>query len=412
MNNEIVAFADQLDMFASCQDIVERAAPDKFVLLKYGPNKYQRDGVVGVFEFTPEIAEQIVSDHQEKNRNLVVDFEHGTLNPNAASQGDSPAAGWIEGFEIADEGLVALVKNWSDKGRMRLENGEYRYSSPVIRFADKDKTIPCGIQSVALTNHPAIYSNDALVAANDLSNPKEKPMDKNEQMQAQMTSVKDYKDGIDDLKDGLEQSLSDLAELAKGDEEAEKKVQEFSDGLFTPEVELVATETGNGIGSLLGLSDDSSNEDVATEAKALVAIKEEAASFLKLHDKGTFDDVNIMFSEKESAMNEKNAELEKQVAMNDAEKVVEAEMSKPKCKISESMKTWAIKLAVDDRGKFDEWLTKAPVALSDSAEPADKIVALSEKDHLSSIDKETAKAFGMSDAELAAVKAPKEEDTK
>ena len=408
MDKENVAFADTVDMFASCQEIVEREAPDKFVLLKFGPNKYQRDGVVGVFEFTPEIAQQIIDDHQERDRNLVVDFEHGTMNPHAASQGDSPAAGWIEGFEICDDGLVALVKNWTDKGRDRLQNGEVRYSSPVLRFADKEKTIPCAIQSVALTNHPAIYGNEALVAANDFSNSKEEPMDKNETLQAGMTVVKTYKEGIDEMKDGLEQSLNDLTDIAKGDVESEKQVQEFADGLFGEGLEPFAdgdekpsealTDTED-VSKLLGLSDDTSKEDVATEVKSLVAIKDKMTDFLKLHDKDNLDDVNILFAEKETTMKEEKEGLEQKLALSDATSLVESLMSEPKCKIPESMKDWAIDLAVKDRKKFDEWHDKAPQAFSDPAEPADTMV---EQEALpSNADKEVASAFGMSTEELA-----------
>lgn len=193
---KITAFADDIPIETSMsfgnQDSQEGVCPKKFVLLKFGKNRYTMAGRdPEEFDFTPEMAQKIIEEFDGRGRDLVIDYDHGTLNP-AKYTGDAPASGWVEKMEMDPEkGLVAVVKKWQPKATERMQNGEYRYFSPVLMMDRMAKT-PNAIQSIALTNHPAIHNVDALVAANDLS-------DKNARKELNET----FKKTISDMRDGL-----------------------------------------------------------------------------------------------------------------------------------------------------------------------------------------------------------------
>jgi phage I-like protein len=194
--NRITAFADDIPIETSMsfgnQDSQEGVCPKRFVLLKFGKNRYTMAGKdPEEFDFTPDMAQKIIDEFDGRGRDLVIDYDHGTLNP-AKYTGDAPASGWVEKMEMDPErGLVAVVKKWQPKATERMQNGEYRYFSPVLMM-DKMKKHPNAIQSIALTNHPAIHNLDALVAANDLSN-------KNARKELNET----FKKTISDMRDGL-----------------------------------------------------------------------------------------------------------------------------------------------------------------------------------------------------------------
>jgi hypothetical protein len=143
----------------------KRAVPKNFVLLKYGLNDYTIDGEDGVFNLEPLDAKAIVAEFNKRGKHLVIDYDHGTIKKDAAVRGDAPASGWIKRMMLTPVG-IEVETSWTDKARDYLGNGEYRYHSSVIQFDKKTKR-PKAIQSVALTNHPAVHGSEALVAAND-----------------------------------------------------------------------------------------------------------------------------------------------------------------------------------------------------------------------------------------------------
>jgi len=222
--------------FGDVCEMMKREAPMRFRVVKFGNNAFTKSDNQGSFEFTPELAEMIVNEFKKRGKDIVIDFEHGTLNQNAAANGDAPAAGWGGNLEVDEDGLYVVISNWTDKGKNRLESGEYRYHSPVFKF---DQGRPCALHSIALTTHPALHDLDALVAANDTEG--EMDMDVQEEKQDEVTVdyFSDVKDAISEMKkvsdeiaDSMHELLEEAFEHASSDEAVLKDLQEFSDSMF------------------------------------------------------------------------------------------------------------------------------------------------------------------------------------
>jgi phage I-like protein len=85
----------------------------------------------------------------------VIDYEHQTLLKEQNGQ-PAPAAGWFKGMEWREGvGLFGLSVEWTPKAAQAIQEGEYRYISPVIRF-NPDTGRVTGLTMAALTNYAGI----------------------------------------------------------------------------------------------------------------------------------------------------------------------------------------------------------------------------------------------------------------
>ncbi len=109
------------------------------------------------FEVDRESLAAIVEAFNARGIDLVVDYEHQSLNG-----GRAPAAGWIKELETRDDGLWARVE-WTAQAQEYLRQKEYRYFSPVLKL-DPDTRKPMALLNVALTNVPAMKGASPLVA--------------------------------------------------------------------------------------------------------------------------------------------------------------------------------------------------------------------------------------------------------
>ena len=107
----------------------------------------------------------MIASWESHKTELVVDYEHNSLNPFVER---SPAAGWVEGIELREDGVYALVR-WTENARSLIEGREYRYISPVI-LLDEDTSEAIALHSVALVNTPAIDGMQPLAASSTASN--------------------------------------------------------------------------------------------------------------------------------------------------------------------------------------------------------------------------------------------------
>lgn len=222
------------------------AAPAAFDVLRMGKNKYTKNGKAGEFELSAGDLKEIVGRFGSLGRDLVVDFDHSTLNSEQASLGNAPAAGWVE-LAVSDDGsgVLAKVKKWTDKAKGLLEKGEYRYISPVIQF-DKDSNgilRPMGIQSIALTNHPAIHNSMPLMAASDIF---QEPVveagpdpETASLVQQHEYLIKELKDSLDENQKLLHENICALSDYGKRHPMIQEKVQTFIDGVFASEIEAI-----------------------------------------------------------------------------------------------------------------------------------------------------------------------------
>lgn len=110
----------------------------------------------------------IAAFEKEKAGELPIDYDHGFFK-----KGTSKAGGWIKRlFKKGTDELWASVE-WVHKTAQQIKDGEYRYISPEIMFADKDeKGNPTGPRLIAasLTNRPFIPGMQPMMADNDKTN--------------------------------------------------------------------------------------------------------------------------------------------------------------------------------------------------------------------------------------------------
>lgn len=84
-----------------------------------------------------------------------IDYEHQTLAAEKNGK-PAPASGWAQRFEWRDgEGLFAVDMQWTARAKQMIEQGEYRYLSPVLVY-NKHTGEVLGVINAALTNVPAL----------------------------------------------------------------------------------------------------------------------------------------------------------------------------------------------------------------------------------------------------------------
>jgi phage I-like protein len=98
--------------------------------------------------------EAILAAFRGQNHDLVIDYEHQSLQGSVA-----PAAGWIKNLEVRGDGALYAEIEWTEMAAGYIKNKEYRYLSPTI-LTDGAKAV--GLHSVALTNTPAMHGAKAL----------------------------------------------------------------------------------------------------------------------------------------------------------------------------------------------------------------------------------------------------------
>jgi hypothetical protein len=137
----------------------------EFLLIPFGKIELDRPLTGADFTFTREHAEAAVRWFEAMERKLAIDYEHQTFDRfNTRGDGLSPAAGWIGGLEVRDDGLWATNVTWTERAESLLRSGEYRYFSPVIFWSDETHAELIGLGPVALTNDPAMRGVSSLAA--------------------------------------------------------------------------------------------------------------------------------------------------------------------------------------------------------------------------------------------------------
>lgn len=88
----------------------------------------------------------------------LVDYDHLSDDQTQSTE----AAGWIDGLTLRHDGLYGHIR-WTDTGRAAIENGRYRFISPVWNYAVGDEAgdgsvevYPTQLIEAGLTNKPNI----------------------------------------------------------------------------------------------------------------------------------------------------------------------------------------------------------------------------------------------------------------
>lgn len=115
------------------------------------------------WNLTAERGRQIASVLNSRKVDMVIDYEHGTLDAQKTGK-PAPASGWIKSFEYVDGvGLCAAEYQWTAMAQGFIDKEEYRYLSPVFTYTPTGDVT--GLLCVALTNTPNLDELPALLAA-------------------------------------------------------------------------------------------------------------------------------------------------------------------------------------------------------------------------------------------------------
>lgn len=116
------------------------------------------------FVLTPDVAARLVARLRARANDIVVDYEHQTINAEQNGK-PAPAAGWIDPQSIEyrpGSGLYASVR-WTPAAGAHIKADEYRYLSPVLAYHPQTGEL-LNILHVALTNFPAVDGMTAVEA--------------------------------------------------------------------------------------------------------------------------------------------------------------------------------------------------------------------------------------------------------
>lgn len=143
-------------------------APDRIPLHPFG--EFVGNGIVFIYdEASLEMARKAL---EERGVPWVLDFHHQTVRVEEGGAAEAPAAGFITGLELGEDGFVYGVVTWSETGRERVSRGEYAYVSPVLLYDPTPDGMGrhrvLGYHSFALTNNPGIRFQKRIEAEADM----------------------------------------------------------------------------------------------------------------------------------------------------------------------------------------------------------------------------------------------------
>ncbi|MBF0589711.1 MAG: hypothetical protein HQL53_11350, partial [Magnetococcales bacterium] len=182
---------------------------------------------------TQETAQTVIADFEASKTDFLIDFEHQTIHTEWNGQ-PAPAAGWGKRLTWRDDGLWLEEVEWTPEARKMIENGAYRYLSPVMNYLPGSGIVQ-RVLHAAVTNNPALDGLGELqnrVAAryqNNHPQPKpDNPMDK-ETQQALCQAL-----GLENDADDAAISTA-LTEMKTRTESLESQVASLTSGPDTQE---------------------------------------------------------------------------------------------------------------------------------------------------------------------------------
>lgn len=310
-----VIYVDEL-IACTTDGIKVDGVPTEIKILPLGLVKTQK----GDFNVDDESVDMIIKQFKDRQLDLVIDYEHQTLENIQA-----PAGGWIKDIYKGDGCLIAKV-DWTSKAKEYLTNKEYKYLSPVVIVRKKDNKAT-SIHSVALTNTPAIDGMYAIVNSNkvQLSKGETNMISKELALLLGLTETATE----DEIKEAIGKLVNATKEDKKDDPKSEEVVEENKDKCDT---QVVANSV---VLELLGLKEGAKTEEVAATIMAL-----------KAGDIKTAQEVLV---------------LKEKIANREADESVSKALKEGK--ITAAQKEWAKAYALKDSEGFKNFVDKAPVVV-------------------------------------------------
>lgn len=140
----------------------ELVPPVEFQIFKAGINETHKGPVL----FDKAAATKVMAVYEEMGHRVVIDYVHQAVSDPPV---DAPAAGWMD-LEVREGGLWATKVEWTEKASAQLKAKEYCFFSPTIGMEeaqDGDRLCmrPTTLLTVSLTNIPAMYGLEPLIAS-------------------------------------------------------------------------------------------------------------------------------------------------------------------------------------------------------------------------------------------------------
>jgi phage I-like protein len=128
----------------------------EFRILPIGKFRPQDNRPLSVpWNLTRERGQQLAALAMQRSMDYVIDYEHQTLHKEKNGQ-PAPAAGWFKSLDMRADGLYVVDARWTAAAKRMIQDGEYRFVSPVFRF-DRNTGDVLSLESLALTNDPALH---------------------------------------------------------------------------------------------------------------------------------------------------------------------------------------------------------------------------------------------------------------
>lgn len=303
-------------LYVCATESVEVAGvPEEIKILPLGMVHSQK----GDFTVDDESFELIRKQFKSRKLDLVIDYEHQTLQDVQA-----PAGGWIKDLYKGEDAIVAKVE-WTPRAAEYLKNKEYRYLSPVVLVRKRDQKATA-IHSVALTNTPAIDGMFAVVNSLDIDDITEGGNEMDLKELAKTLGLPETA-----TEEEIKKAVENAAKAAEKLKEAEGEKPSKGDNALEG-AEVVANST---ILSMLGLNEDAKTEDVAASIMALKA--------------GAPDTQAELLA------------LKQRMQERDADEAVEKALQAGK--ITAAQSEWAKSYALKDMEGFKGFVDKAPVVV-------------------------------------------------
>lgn len=109
-----------------------------------------------------DTAQRLIAHANAAQNDLVIDYEHQTLNSEQNGQ-PAPAAGWFKAMEWREGSGLWIKPQWTTRASNYIQDGEYRYLSAVFPY-NKQTGAPLHIHSAALVNRPGADGMQAVEA--------------------------------------------------------------------------------------------------------------------------------------------------------------------------------------------------------------------------------------------------------
>ncbi len=249
---------------------------------------------------------------------LPIDYEHQGYY---AKENGKPAAaaGWIKELEARDDGIWGKVE-WTYAAKKMIEEKEYRYLSPVIKYLPKTGEV-MALSGAGLTNLP----NLSLTA---LSKQETDNMNVKTSLNSRLATI--LKNLPEDDEDKIFESVKTLVALNKTNESFMSSLKKALD-----------------------LSEENKSEEVLQKIEEIKKVPTELVPLSK-------------FNETAVALNN----LEQKFAEKEAYEAVSAAMREGK--VSPALKDWAIDLHKKNKKAYEEFLKNQPVIIAGDAHTTTK----------------------------------------